>query len=50
VDLTPFIIGFIVAFIVAYITVKLFLSFIQKFSFLPFGIYRIIFGVILLNL
>ncbi len=50
VDLTPFIVGFIVAFIIAYITVKLFLSFIQKFSFLPFGIYRIVFGVILLNL
>ena len=43
-----FAIGFIVAFIVAYITVKLFLVFIQKFSFVPFGIYRIIFGVILL--
>jgi len=43
-----FVIGFIVAFIVAYITVKLFLVFIQKFSFIPFGIYRIIFGVVLL--
>ena len=43
-----FAIGFIVAFIVAYITVKLFLVFIQKFSFVPFGIYRIIFGIILL--
>jgi undecaprenyl-diphosphatase len=43
-----FVIGFIVAFVVAYITVKLFLVFIQKFTFVPFGIYRIIFGVILL--
>jgi len=43
-----FSVGFIVAFIVAYITVKLFLVFIQKFSFVPFGIYRIIFGIILL--
>jgi undecaprenyl-diphosphatase len=41
-------VGFVVAFIVAYITVKLFLVFIQKFSFVPFGIYRILFGVILL--
>ena len=48
VDYWPFIIGFIVAFVVAYITVKLFLVFIQKFSFVPFGIYRIIFGIFLL--
>jgi len=41
-------VGFVVAFVVAYATVKLFLAFIQKFSFVPFGIYRIIFGVILL--
>jgi len=47
-DLTAFSVGFVVSFVVAYITVKLFLVFIQKFSFVPFGIYRIIFGVILL--
>jgi undecaprenyl-diphosphatase len=41
-------VGFVIAFIVAYITVKLFLVFIQKFSFVPFGIYRIIFGIVLL--
>jgi len=41
-------IGFVVAFVVAYITVKLFLVFIQKFTFIPFGIYRIVFGVFLL--
>ena len=43
-----FIIGFITAFIVAYITIKLFLVFIQRFTFVVFGIYRIIFGIILL--
>ena len=43
-------IGFLVAFIVAFITVKLFLIFIQKFSFVPFGIYRIGFGIVLLLL
>ena len=43
-----FVVGFVVAFVVAYITVKLFLVFIQKFTFVPFGIYRIIFGIILL--
>jgi len=47
-NLLPFVVGFVVAFVVAYITIKLFLAFIQKFNFVPFGIYRIIFGVILL--
>ena len=47
-NLGAFIVGFAVSFLVAYITVKLFLVFIQKFSFVPFGIYRIIFGIILL--
>ncbi len=43
-----FIIGFIVAFVVAYITIKLFLAFLQRFTFVAFGIYRIILGIILL--
>ena len=43
-------IGFVTAFIVAYITIKLFLVFIQRFTFVAFGIYRIIFGVLLLML
>jgi len=43
-----FIIGFVTAFVVAYITIKLFLAFIQRFTFVAFGIYRIIFGIILL--
>jgi len=43
-----FAVGFVVAFVVAYITVKLFLVFIQKFTFVPFGIYRIVFGIFLL--
>ena len=41
-------IGFVVAFIVAYLTIKLFLVFIEKFTFVSFGIYRIVFGTILL--
>jgi len=40
--------GFFTAFIVAYATIKLFLVFLQRFTFVAFGIYRIIFGVILL--
>jgi len=43
-----FVIGFVVAFVVAYATIKLFLAFIQRFTFVAFGIYRIIFGIILL--
>lgn len=45
-----FIVGFVTAFVVAYITIKLFLVFIERFTFVSFGIYRIIFGVILLML
>ncbi len=41
-------IGFIVSFIVAYLTIKLFLKFLEKFTFVAFGVYRIIFGVSLL--
>lgn len=43
-----FIIGFVVAFIIAYITIKLFLAFLQRFTFVAFGIYRILIGVVLL--
>jgi len=41
-------IGFIVSFLVAFLTIKLFLKFLDKFTFIPFGIYRIIFGIYLL--
>ena len=43
-------IGFVVSFLVAFITIKLFLKFLEKFTFVAFGIYRIIFGVVLLIL
>ena len=43
-------IGFIVSFIVAFITIKLFLKFLDSFTFVSFGIYRILFGVALLVL
>ena len=41
-------IGFIVSFVVAYLTIKLFLKFLEKFTFVGFGIYRILFGLFLL--
>ena len=47
-DLTAFSIGFVVAFVVAYVTIKMFIVFLQRFTFVAFGIYRIIFGIILL--
>jgi len=43
-----FVIGFVVAFVVAYATIKLFLAFLQRFTFVSFGIYRILFGMLLL--
>jgi undecaprenyl-diphosphatase len=43
-------VGFVVSFIVAYFTMKLFLRFLEKFTFVGFGIYRILFGTILLYL
>ncbi len=41
-------VGFVVSFIVAYLTIKLFMAFLERFTFVAFGIYRIIFGVLLL--
>lgn len=39
------VVGFIVSFIVAFLTIKLFLKFLENFTFVAFGIYRIIFGL-----
>ena len=41
-------IGFIVSFIVAFLAIKIFLKFLENFTFIAFGIYRIIFGILLL--
>jgi undecaprenyl-diphosphatase len=41
-------VAFVVSFIVAFITIKLFMKFLDKFTFVAFGIYRILFGVVLL--
>ena len=43
-------VGFLVSFIVAFITIKLFLSFLERFTFVSFGVYRILFGVVLLSI
>jgi len=49
-NLVTLAVGFVVSFIVAYFTMKLFIKFLEKFTFVGFGIYRIIFGTILLYL
>lgn len=41
-------VGFVTAFVVAYATIKLLLDFLARFSFVPFGIYRIILGLLFL--
>lgn len=41
-------VGFVISFIVAYLTIKLFLKFLENFTFVAFGIYRILFGLLLL--
>lgn len=43
-------VGFVVSFVVAYLTIKLFMAFLEKFTFAFFGVYRIILGVVLLLL
>ena len=47
-NLVTLVVGFVVSFVVAYLTIKLFLTFLERFTFVSFGIYRIIFGALLL--
>jgi len=42
-------IGFFTAFVVAYFSMRLFLSFLERFTLIAFGYYRILFGIILLT-
>jgi len=48
IDITNFLVGFVVAFVVAFLTIKLFLRFLDNFTFVGFGVYRILFGILLL--
>jgi undecaprenyl-diphosphatase len=45
-EITLLIIGFMGAFITALVAIKSFIKFVQKHSFLPFGIYRIAVGLL----
>ncbi len=46
----PLAAGFVTSFIVAYISMKIFIRFLENFTFISFGIYRILFGAFLLYL
>lgn len=41
-------VGFVMAFLSALVAIKLFLNFITRFNFIPFGIYRILLGIVFL--
>lgn len=41
-------VGFIAAFLSALVAIKLFLKFVSHFNFIPFGVYRIILGIVFL--
>jgi len=45
-----FLIGNVASFIVAFIAIKSFISFLQKYGFKVWGIYRIVVGIILIAL
>jgi len=49
-NFTVLAVGFVISFLSAYVAVKLFLKFVQKYTLNAFGIYRIIFGILLLYL
>ena len=47
-NLMVLVVGFITAFVSAYLVMKLFMAFLQRFTFVSFGWYRIVFGIGLL--
>jgi len=49
-DIVTLCIGFVSAFFTALLTMKLFMAFLERFTFVAFGIYRILFGLVLLLL
>jgi len=49
-QLLPLLVGFVVAFGSAFVAMKLFMAFLDKFTFVAFGWYRIVFGGLLLFL
>ncbi|WP_041277961.1 undecaprenyl-diphosphate phosphatase [Desulfotalea psychrophila] len=47
-DMLTLSVGFITSFLIAYLTIRVFIGFLQRFTFVSFGIYRIAFGALLL--
>lgn len=47
-DVPVFAVGFVVSFVSALVVVRLFLSFVSRSTFVPFAVYRIVFGAALL--
>jgi len=45
---TPLLVGFVVAFVAAWLVMRLFIRFLERFTFIAFGVYRILFGGLLL--
>ncbi|MDQ6995401.1 MAG: undecaprenyl-diphosphate phosphatase, partial [Mariprofundaceae bacterium] len=49
-DILPLLTGFVVAFVSAWLVMRLFIQFLERFTFVAFGVYRIVFGVLLLGI
>lgn len=49
-QMMPLIVGFVVAFLTAHFVIKVFIEFLNRFTFNAFGIYRILFGLLLFAL
>ena len=47
-NITYLIVGFLVSMILAFLTIKLFLNFVEKIGMMPFVIYRLLLGAILI--
>ncbi|MDQ6990224.1 MAG: undecaprenyl-diphosphate phosphatase [Mariprofundaceae bacterium] len=47
-DILPLLVGFVVAFVSSWLVMRLFIQFLERFTFVAFGVYRIVFGLLLL--
>ncbi|MDY0365057.1 MAG: undecaprenyl-diphosphate phosphatase [Arcobacteraceae bacterium] len=47
-NLVVLLVGFVTSFVVAYLTMKLFIEFLSRFTFVAFGVYRILLGLLIL--
>ena len=47
-DMTFFGVGFVVAFLTALVAIKWFIGIVNRITLVPFGVYRILFGIVVL--